>query len=66
MIRCLFFFLLAVKFNVNDSRRDLLHHIGDEVVLVTETVGVLLPWQQKTQHQISPSVSNMRLNGLIG
>lgn len=34
--------LLAIQFNMNDSRRDLLHHISDEVVLVAKTVGVLL------------------------
>lgn len=36
------FFLLAVEFNMNDSRCDLLHHVSDEVVLVTKTVWVLL------------------------
>lgn len=36
------FFLLAVKFDVNDGRCDLLHHVGDEVVLETKTVRVLL------------------------
>lgn len=35
-------FLLAVKFDVNDGRCNLLHHIGNEVVLVAETVRVLL------------------------
>lgn len=35
-------FLLAVQFNVNDGGGDLLHHISNEVVLVTETVRVLL------------------------
>lgn len=38
---------------MNDSRRDLLHHISDEVVLVAETVGVLLPWQQNTASNIA-------------
>lgn len=37
-------FILAVQVDVNDSRRDLLHHVSDEVVLVAETVGVLLTW----------------------
>lgn len=34
--------LLAVQFNMNHSRCNLLHHVSDEVVLVTKTVGVLL------------------------
>lgn len=37
-------FILAVQLDVNDSGRDLLHHVSDEVVLVAETVGVLLTW----------------------
>lgn len=50
-------FLLAVKFNVNNSRSDLLHHISDEVVFVAETVGVLLTWQQNPASTIVLSVT---------
>lgn len=35
-------FLLAVKFDVNDGRCNLLHHVSNEVVLVAKTVRVLL------------------------
>lgn len=35
-------FLLAKKFDVNDGRRNLLHHVSDEVILVAETVRILL------------------------
>lgn len=35
-------FLLAKKFNVNDGRRNLLHHVSDEVILVAETVRIPL------------------------
>lgn len=41
-------FILAVQVDVNDSRRDLLHHVSDEVVLVAETVGVQLTWRKHT------------------
>lgn len=57
MFRCLFF-LLAVKFNVNNGRCDLLHHISDEVVFVTETVRILLTWQQNTASNISPCLKH--------
>lgn len=52
IFKCLFS-LLAVKFNVNNSRCDLLHHISNEVVFVTEAVRVLLTWQQNTASNIS-------------
>lgn len=37
-----FMVVLAVKFDVDDSRRDLFHYVGDEVVLEAKTVGVPL------------------------
>lgn len=39
--------LLAIEFNVNHSRSDLLHHVSNKVVFMAQTVGVFLPWEQK-------------------
>lgn len=35
--------LLAKQFDVNDSRSDLLHHVGNKVVFMAQTVGIFLP-----------------------
>lgn len=44
--------LLAEKFNVNHRRSDSLHHVSDEVVLLSRTVGVVLSCNTHTHTQM--------------